>query len=108
MSKLKCERCGYTIFSGAVVVNGTAFHKNCRPQQSKPKETHNAELKYDIAISPLTGKNEKSTNTARKKTNTDFNSTYNSESPNFKGACRICGKNRPMPGDDICYHCQSE
>lgn len=29
------------------------------------------------------------------------------ESPYFDGACRVCGKNRPMPGEDTCFHCQS-
>lgn len=29
-------------------------------------------------------------------------------SPNLTGACRICGKNKPMQGEDICFHCQSE
>lgn len=22
--------------------------------------------------------------------------------------CRICGRNPPMPGDDVCFNCQSE
>ena len=30
------------------------------------------------------------------------------DSPNISGACRLCGKNKPMIGEDICYHCQSE
>lgn len=30
------------------------------------------------------------------------------DSPVIAGACRLCGKNRPMIGEDICYHCQSE
>ena len=30
------------------------------------------------------------------------------DSPVIAGACRLCGKNKPMIGEDICYHCQSE
>jgi hypothetical protein len=73
-------------------------------------QTHGAEVVARALTSPTKSLKKQTTSkkNRQQQTNAVIANTYSIQTPYFKGACRICGKNRPMSGDDICYHCQSE